>query len=145
MKVHFQQILDWQFKNGYASLETFVSCLENRKLTELPGRRSLKGVSPALQFSDVAFRRYYDHCLAYTDFKDASKSDDKHCLYLGILSGPLYPEAVVLTFRERLMDQIERLCAELGRSFPYTESEVEALLPPIEGDPFKVEEVRNPF
>lgn len=125
--------------------------LKHRKLTEIPGRRSLKGVSPALPFSDMAFRRYYDHCMTYTDFKEASKSDDKHRLYLGLLSGPLYPETVIYVFRDRLLDQIERLCDELGRERlfddlgrprPYKELQIDALLPPIKGSSFDVDEVR---
>ena len=138
-----QQIKDWQQENGYGSLEKFVSRLEARKLTEIPGRRSLKGVSLALPFSDVAYRRYYDHVLGYKDFKEASKSSDKHKLYLGLLCGPLYFEIVLYLFRERLLDQISWLCAALGRSLPYKECECEAVLPPIQGNPFEVEEVRS--
>ena len=144
MCVYTHQIQDWQQKNGYASLKKFALRLEQRKLTENPGRRSLKGVPPAIPFSDVAIRRYYDHALAYTDFKEASKSSDKHKLYLGLLSGPFYFEKVLYLDRERYLDQISLHCAELGKSFPYKECECEALLPPIQGNPFEMEEVR-PF
>ena len=99
-------------------------------------------MSPALPFSDVTFRRYYDHALAYTDFKEASKSDDKHCLYLGLLSGPPFAEAVVYHKRERLLDQIVEVCVALGKSPPFEECEVGPLLPPIQGDPFDLDEVR---
>ena len=128
--------------NGYAYLKNFAVRLEQRKLTEKPGRRSLKGVSPAIPFSDVAIRRYYDHVLGYMDFKEASKSSDKHKLYLGLLSGPLYCQIVLYMFRERYLDQISSLCAALGRSLPYKECECEAFLPPIQGNPFEVAEVR---
>lgn len=128
-------------KNGYAHLKEFVSHLRYRKLTEHSNRRGLKGVAPALSFSDVAFRRYYDHALAYTDFKQASKSDDKHCLYLGLLGGPLYPEPVIYHFRERLLDQINVLCIELDKPLPFKDCEVGPILPPIENDPFTVDEV----
>jgi hypothetical protein len=139
------QLQDWQSKNGYQDLKEFVSYLKDRELTGCPNSRNLRGVSPALPFSDLALRRYYDHALAYADFKDASKSDDKHRLYLGLLGGPLYPESVLFHFRERLLDQIEQLCAELDKPFPYPECEVKALLPPIQGDPFDIEEVRFIF
>jgi hypothetical protein len=138
-----QQIQDWQPKNGYGSLEKFVTRLKERKLTHKPGPRSLKGVSPALPFSDVTYRRYYDHVLGYKDFKEASKSSNKHKLYLGLLSGPLYFDTVLYLFRERLLDQISWLCAALGRSLPYKECECEAVLPPIQGDPFEMDEVRS--
>ena len=128
-------------KNGYTHLKEFVSHLRHSNLTNNPSFRSLKGVAPSLPFSDVAFRRYYDHALAYTDFKEASKSEDKHRLYLGLLSGPLYPEAVIYHFRERLLDQVNELCVELGKPIPFKECEVGPLLPPVQGDPFNVDEV----
>jgi hypothetical protein len=124
-----------------SSFERFTSHLKHRKLTEVQDNPKLKGVSSAISFSGVAYRRYFDHVLAYTNFKEASKSDDKHRLYLGLLNGPIYPEAVVLLFRERLLNQVECLCEDLKRSIPYKELEVAALLPPIEGDPFDLEEV----
>jgi hypothetical protein len=99
-------------------------------------------VSPALPFSDVAFRRYYDHALAYNDFKQSSKSDDKHRLYLGLLCWVWYPEAVLYHYRERLLDQIEELCVALDKPFPFADCEVAPLLPPIQSDPFEIEEVK---
>ena len=90
-----------------------------------------------LPFQDIAFRRYHDHCMAYTDFKEASKSKNKHRLYLGLLGNAPYPEAVVLCFRKRLVDQIEELCTVLGKTSP----PLDALMPPIQGDPFAMEEV----
>jgi hypothetical protein len=94
-------------------------------------------VNPSLGFSDTAFRRYYDHVLAYADFKEASKSEDKHRLYLGLLDGPLYPKAVVDYFKGLLMDQIYVLCADLGKQPP----ECGAMPLMMQGDPFAVEEV----
>ena len=128
-------------KNGYSHLKVFVLSLRDRLHFEHPNRRSLKGVAAALSFSDVAFRRYYDHALAYKDFKEASKSEDKHCLYLGLLSGPLFPEAVVYHFMERFLDQIYELCVELKKPRPFKECEVGPLLPAIQGDPFEIDEV----
>ena len=90
----------------------------------------------------MTFRRYYDHALAYTDYKEASKSDDKHRLYLGLLGGPLFPEAVIYHNRERLLDQIIEICVELGKSPPFEECEVGPLLPLIQRDLFEVDEVR---
>ena len=136
-----QQIEDWQSKNGYAHIKAFVSHLRLRNLTCNPNQRSLRGVAPALPFSDVVFRRYYDHALAYKDFKEASKSDDKHCLYLGLLGGPLYSEAVVYHYRERLLDQMEALCVALGKPLPFTDCEVGPLHSPVQSDPFEIEEV----
>jgi hypothetical protein len=138
------QIEDWQSKNGYAHLKEFVSHLRLRlsNLVHDPNHRSLKGVSPALPFSDVAYRRYYDHALGYKDFKEASKSDDKHRLYLGFLSSPVIPQAVLYCDRERKLDQMEELCVALDRPFPFTDCQVGPLLPPIESDPFEIDEVR---
>jgi hypothetical protein len=105
----------------------------------------LKGVAPAIPFSDAAFRRYYDHALAYKDFKEASKSEDKHRLYLGLLGGllPGYPDAVLYHYRERLLDQAEDLCVEMDK--PLIDCEVGPLLPPIQTDPFEADEVRRLF
>ena len=137
-----QQIDCWQLKNGYDHLKEFVSHLRYRNLTQYPNCRSLKGVAPALPFSDVAYRRYYDHALAYTDFKEASKSEDKHRMYLGLLGGGLYPETVLYHFRERMLDQVYDLCVVLNKSLPFKECEVGPLLSPVQGDPFNVDEVR---
>ena len=90
----------------------------------------------------MVYRRYYDHALAYKDFKESSKSDDKHRLYLGFLGGSLYPEAVIYHSRERKLDQIEELCVELGKPLPFTDCEVGPLLQPIQTDPYEVDEVR---
>jgi hypothetical protein len=154
------QLSDWQLKIGYAHLERFSAFLcdrhlsleQNRSeqgsrcmeggwnlehLSLEQNRRSLSGLPPALLFSDTAFRRYHDHAMAYTDFKAASKSEDKHRLYLGFLDGPLYPEAVLCAFRERLMDQVALLCKCLGKEIPA----VDEMPLPIQGDPFDLEEV----
>jgi hypothetical protein len=135
--LYFVQLSDWQLKIGYAHLERFSDLLRLEHLSLEHNRRSLSGVPPALLFSDTAFRRYYDHAMAYTDFKAASKSGDKHRLYLGFLDGPLFPEAVLYAFRERLMDQIALLCKCLGKEIPVV-GEIEL---PIQGDPFDLEEV----
>lgn len=90
-----------------------------------------------IQFSDTAFRRYYDHALASDDFKEASKSGNKHRLYLGLLNGPYYPEAVIYHNRERKLDMIDDLSGDLGKVTP----PVDALLPPIQGDLFGTDEV----
>ena len=131
------QLENWLSKNGYSHLKEFVSHLNTRDISSPPTSRSLQGVAPALPFSDRAFRRYYDHCLAYTDFKEASKSDNKHRLYLGLLGEAPYPEAVIYHNRERLLDQADVLCEILGKP----QLSVDALLPPIQGDPFDLEEV----
>ena len=136
--------MDWQSKTGYIHLDEFVSHLHDRKLdSHDPNHRRLEGVAPALPFSDVVYRRYYDHALTYTDFKEASKSDDKHRLYMGLLFGPLQFESVLYHFRERKLDEMEELCVALGRPRPFTDCEVGPLLPPIKTDPFEVDEVSH--
>jgi hypothetical protein len=60
---------------------------------------------------------------------------------LGLLSGPLFPEAVVYHFMERFLDQIYERCVELKRPSPFKECEVGPLLPAIQGDPFEIDEV----
>jgi hypothetical protein len=125
-------------------LDEFVSHLRDRKLDgNHPNHRSLEGVASAIPFSDAVFRRYYDHALAYTDFKEASKSDDKHRLYLGLLGGPLQFESVLYHVRERKLDEIDALCVALGRPRPFTDCIVGPLLPPIQTDPFEVDEVSH--
>ena len=74
----------------------------------------LKGVGFGGQFTDTSLHRYFEHALAYADFKDASKSENKHRLYLGFFNGPLYPEAVFIQFKERLVDRIRKLCSDMG-------------------------------
>jgi len=100
-------------------------------------RRSLKGITDPVQFSDKALRRYYNHIMAYVDPKEASKSKDKHRMYLGMLSGPVFPEAVLYHYRERLLNQIAALCSDLGKDVPVPD----ALLQPIQGDAFASDEV----
>jgi hypothetical protein len=102
----------------------------------------LKGVAAALPFSDAAYLRYFEHCMAYNDFKDASKSDDKHRLYLGLFNGPLYMEAVLYYNRERLLDLIEALCALLGRVSPFAAGGLDPILTPVQGCVFDSDEVR---
>ena len=131
------QLENWLSKNGYVHLKEFVSHLISRGISPSSTSSGLKGVAPALPFSDRAFRRYYDHCLAYSDFKEASKSDNKHRLYLGLLGQSPYPEAVIYHYRERLLNQVDELCGILSKP-PLT---VDALLSPIQGDPFDLEEV----
>jgi len=98
-------------------------------------------VPPTTPFQDVGFRRYYDHVLAYPDFKEASKSGNKHRLYLGLLSNGPYPSAVMYCYRDRLFDMIDDLCGKLGKVSP----PLDALMPPIQGDPLATEEVRGCF
>ncbi len=136
------QIENWHSSNGYAHLMRFTVFLKQRVLIQGSVRRSLKGVSPPVPFPDVAYRRLYDYALAYIDFKDASKSTNKHRLDLGFLYGPFYFEIVIYRNRERIVDQISWTCAALGRPLPYKECECEALLPPIQGNPFELDEVR---
>jgi hypothetical protein len=122
---------------GYIGIGCCASNFDCHKFTEHPTRSTLKGVVPAVAFSDLAYRRYYDHSLAYTDFKSTAKTKDNYRLYLGLLDGPLYPASVIYCFRERLLDQIEGLCIDLGREPPFKECEVGPLYPPIQGDSFK--------
>jgi len=97
----------------------------------------LKGVPPTTPFQEIGFRRYYDHTLAYPDFKEASKSRHKHRMYLGLLSNAPYPSSVIYHYRERLFDMIVDLCVRVGKEPP----PLDALMPPIQGDPFATEEV----
>ena len=132
-----QQLSEWQDKNGYAYLKRFVDALKADHLSFESNRRSLHGVAPAFPFSATAFRRYYDHALAYNDFKQASKSEDKHRLYLGLLGGPLYPEAVLRHFVERIMGQIKLVSVDLGKEPPV----LGPMPSPMVGDPFAINEV----
>ena len=125
-------------KNGYSHLKRFVGLLKSKDSHNLDqGVSRLKGVPPMISFSDTAFRRYHDHALASVDFKEASKSGNKHRLYLGLLNGPQYPEAVIYLHRERNLDMIDEVTADLGKVAP----PVDALLPPIQGDLFETDEV----
>jgi len=101
------------------------------------GTSRLKGVPPMIPFSDTAFRRYYDHSLANADFKEASKSSNKHRLYVGFFNAQSYPESVLYYLRERILDSICDVSADLGKAVP----PVDAFLPPIQGDLFQTEEV----
>ncbi len=138
---------DLLLKHGSVYLDEFIFHLRSRNLTqeEPDNRRSLKGVAPALPFPEAAYLRYFEHCMAYSDFKDASKSDDKHRLYLGLFSGSLYVEAVLYYYRERLLDLIEALCTLLGRVSPFAAGGLDPILPPVQGCVFDLDEVRMFF
>jgi hypothetical protein len=137
---NLSQLIIWKLKDGYEYLEDFVNLLQIRGVVDpIRTRRSLKGITDPVPFSDKALRRYYNHIMAYVDPKEASKSEDKHRLYLGMLSGPVYPEAVIYHYRERLLDQITALCAELGKEAPL----LDAIRPPIQGNAFESDEVSS--
>jgi hypothetical protein len=138
------QIEAWHLKSGSVYLKEFIYHLNNRNLTQggACNRRSLKGVAPALQFSDAAYLRYFEHCMGYDDFKDASKSDDKHCLYLGLFNGSMYMETVLYYYRERLLDLTEALCALMGIASPFAAGGLDPVLPPVQGHMFDFDEVR---
>ena len=96
----------------------------------------LKGIGFGGQFTDTAFHRYFEHALAYADFKDASKSENKHRLYLGFFNGPSYPKAVLIQFKERLVDRIKRLYGDMGLLYGMDCHGMDELPLPIQEDDF---------